>query len=288
MPIRVTFVSTVAIPAALIDLAHPEDLVTATGSFGHVAHARTAHDDPEALRATLREAAGDVAVGVIDGPLATDDARLLLCDVDSTVTTSEAIDLLAEHAGKGDEVAAITEAAMRGELDFEQSLRQRVATLRGLPTSVFADVYPRMTLSEGARELFATAQARGAKVGVTSGGFTHLVGPLAEELGLDFHHANQLGTVRRDGGEYLTGEVLGTVVDRAQKSVDLRAFAARHDVPLTHTVAVGDGANDLTMLATAALGIAYRAKPVAAMQADVSIGFPRLDAVAAFAFPRAL
>lgn len=285
MSIRVTFASPDPIPAELVDLATPSQVAHGEAGFGHVVHAFTDHDDAEALRAGLREAAGEVAVGVIDGALATDDARLILCDVDSTITTTEAIDLLAEHAGKGAEVAAITEAAMRGELDFEQSLRQRVATLKGLPTTVFADVYPKMTLSPGARDLVATAQEGGARIGVTSGGFTQLVGPLAEELGLDFHHANELGTVVRDGTEFLTGEVVGTVVDRAQKSVDLRAFAARHDVPLTHTVAVGDGANDLTMLATSALGIAYRAKPITAMQADVSVAFARLDAVAAFAFP---
>src|SRR5699024_5133011 len=123
----------------------------------------TEHDDPEQLRAQLRGAAEGVAVAVIDGALATEDARLILLDVDSTLTTTEAVDLLAEHAGMGDEVAAITEAAMRGELDFEQSLRRRVATLKGLPTSVFEEVYPRMTLSPGALELIATAKSRGAR-----------------------------------------------------------------------------------------------------------------------------
>lgn len=286
MPIRVTFASPAPVPSELVERAAPTRVHEHEAHFGHVVHVLTEHDDPEALRAELRGSADDdVAVGVVDGALAHEHARLLLLDVDSTLTTTEAIDLLAEHAGKGDEVGAITEAAMRGELDFAQSLRRRVSTLEGLPASIFDDVYPRMTLSPGARELVATARARGARVGITSGGFTQLVGPLAEELGLDFSHANRLETVRRDGAELLTGRVVGDIVDRDQKSRDLLEFARNSDVPLTHTVAVGDGANDLRMLATAALGIAYRAKPVAALRADVSIGFPRLDAVAAFAFP---
>ncbi len=287
MPIRVTFASTDPLSDALVGLADPERIVKTETTFGHAVHAFTEHDDPERLRAELAAAADGVAVAVIDGALATEDARLILCDVDSTLTTTEAVDLLAEYAGAGDEVAAITEAAMRGEIDFEQSLRRRVATLKGLPTSVFEEVYPRMTLSPGAHELIAAAKERGAKVGVTSGGFTHLVGPLAEELGLDFMHANQLEIVSHGGGEFLTGNVIGKVVDKLQKSLDLRAFAFRQGVPMTHTVAVGDGANDLKMLATAALGVAYCAKPVAALQADVAIPFKRLDAVAAFAFPQA-
>ncbi|MFV0428767.1 MAG: phosphoserine phosphatase SerB [Arachnia sp.] len=219
---------------------------------------------------------------LISGQLADAPARLLLLDVDSTLTTTEAVDLLAEHAGVAAEVAAVTERAMRGELDFEASLRQRVATLAGLPVSVFDDVAPRMTLSAGARELIAAAHGSGAVIGVTSGGFSQLVGPLAESLDLDFWNANHLETAEGK----LTGQVLGTVVDRQQKARDLRRFAAENQVPLELSVAVGDGANDLDMLDAAGLGIAYCAKPMTAAAADVALQFPRLDAVAAFALWR--
>lgn len=286
MHTRVTLASPAPIPdVALSALAHAQ-VRAWEAPFGHVVHAFLECDDPESLRTRLRADAGPgVAVGVIDGELAESDAGLVMCDVDSTFTTTEAIDLLAEHAGRGAEVAAITEAAMRGELDFAESLRRRVATLKGLPTTVFDEVYPRMTLTPGARELVAAVHERDARIGVTSGGFTQLVGPLADEVGLDFFSANVLGTTRREGREVLTGEVVGDIIDRRRKSVDLRTFAADAGVPLSRAVAVGDGANDLTMLATAALGIAFCAKPVTAAQADVHVPFQRLDAVAAFAFP---
>lgn len=285
MQIRVTFASDSPIPDDLVARCAPTRIVAAEAAFGHVVHAFADSDDPEALRAELRATADGVAVGVIDGALVACDAGIVMCDVDSTFTTTEAVDLLAEHAGRGDEVGAITEQAMRGELDFEQSLRQRVATLKGLPTTVFDEVYPLMRPTPGARELVDIAHARGARVGVTSGGFTQLVSRLADDFGLDFFAANQLQTTRRDGVEYLTGEVEGRIVDRLHKSLDLRELAAAHDVPLERTVAAGDGANDLTMLATAGLGVAFCAKPVTAAQADVAVDFPRLDAVAAFAFP---
>lgn len=285
MQTRVTLASPTPIDDSVVAVAEPTRVVAYSSEFGHAVHAWVDTDDPETLRGRLREAAPGVASAVIDGELVEGDARLLMLDVDSTLTTTEAIDLLAEHAGKGAEVAAITEAAMRGELDFEASLRRRVATLAGLPTSILDDVYPLMRLAPGAEALLDVARRRGVRVGVTSGGFTQLVDRLADDLGLDFRHANTLATVRRDGREVFTGEVDGTVVDRDRKSLDLRAFAAREGIPLSRSVAVGDGANDLRMLATAALGIAYRAKPVTAAQADAAIDFPRFDAVAAFALP---
>lgn len=285
---RVTFVSPHPIPDDLVGRVVSADVTHVETTFGHAVHAFAEVPDPESLRLELRDAAGvEVAVAVVDGPLRDDDARLVLCDVDSTFTTTEAIDLLAEHAGTGAEVAAITEAAMRGELDFEESLRRRVATLAGLPVRICDEVYPRMTLTPGARELVAAVHARGATIGVTSGGFTHLVGPLAEEAGLDHWNANQLETHVVDGVECFTGAVVGQVVDRAQKARDLRRFADRAGCELATTVAVGDGANDLSMLAASGLGIAFRAKPVTAAQADVHVAFPRLDAVAALAFPNA-
>ena len=209
-------------------------------------------------------------------------ARLILMDVDSTLTTTEAIDLLADHADVGALVAGITERAMRGELDFEASLRERVATLQGLPTSIFDEVGAAMTLSLGAVELIAAAKTAMVPIGVTSGGFVQLVAPLADRLGLDFHNANRLETEAVDGVERLTGRVVGQVVDRNQKARDLARFAHASGVDPAYTVAIGDGANDLGMFDAAGLSIAYCAKPVTAAAADVAINFPRLDAAAAF------
>ncbi|MDO5093189.1 MAG: phosphoserine phosphatase SerB, partial [Propionibacteriaceae bacterium] len=247
--------------------------------FGYSAQQVLETDDPEALRLELL--GQDLSGGVITGLLAEAPARLVLMDVDSTLTTTEAVDLLAEHAGTGPQVAAITERAMRGELDFEASLRERVGTLAGLPAHVLDEVYPHMTLSAGARSLIETLHDAGLKVGVTSGGFTPLVVRLADELNLDFCNANDLEI--RDGA--LTGRVAGSVVDRAQKARDLARFAASVGAPVELAVAVGDGANDLGMLATAGLGVAYCAKPMTAAQADAVISFPRLDAVARLAVP---
>ncbi|NHB85383.1 phosphoserine phosphatase SerB [Tessaracoccus sp. HDW20] len=263
----------------------PTDHVTSEETnYGQRISLFTSHDEPDLLRSALRAVAGDVAVGVIAGPLATQGARLVMLDVDSTLTTTEAIDLLAQHAGVGAEVAEITERAMRGELDFGQSLTERVATLRGLPISIFDAVGPAMTLSSGAVELIAAAKAAGALVGVTSGGFVQLVEPLAARLGLDFFNANHLETETVDGRERLTGRVIGQVVDRDQKARDLLGFADSAGIDPALTVAIGDGANDLGMFAAAGLSVAFCAKPVTAAAADVAINFPRLDAAAAFAF----
>lgn len=245
--------------------------------FGYSAQQVLETDDPEALRLELL--GHGLSGGVITGPLAEAPAQLVLMDVDSTLTTTEAVDLLAAHAGTGLQVAAITERTMRGELDFEASLRERVGTLAGLPERILDEVYPRMTLSAGARGLIATLHDAGLKVGVTSGGFTPLVARLADELNLDFFNAN--GLEIRDGA--LTGRLVGPVVDRAQKARDLARFAASAGVPVELAVAVGDGANDLGMLAAAGLGVAYCAKPMPAAQADAVITFPRLDAVARLA-----
>ncbi|MBK7822514.1 MAG: phosphoserine phosphatase SerB [Tessaracoccus sp.] len=283
MQIRVTLVSPGLIADSLVALLPSGPTTRDETPYGTRVSVLTSHDDPALLRDALRAVAGPVAVGVVAGPLATTPARLLMMDVDSTLTTTEAVDLLAAHAGVGDVVAEITERAMRGELDFEASLRERVATLRGLPVSVLDEVGPAMTLSPGARELIAAARSAGAKVGVTSGGFTQLVGPLADDLGLDFFNANELETEIIDGTERLTGNVIGTVVDRDQKARDLLRFADAADVDPALTVAVGDGANDLSLFAAAGLSVAYCAKPVTAAAADVAVGFPRLDAVAAFA-----
>ena len=196
-------------------------------------------------------------------------------DVDSTLIQDEVIELLAHHAGRGAEVAAVTERAMRGELDFTQSLHQRVEALAGLPESVFEEVRAAVTLTPGARTLCRTLLRLGFTLGVVSGGFIEVVAPLAEELGIKHVATNNLEVV--DG--ILTGKVLGRVVDRAGKAESLRAFAAAEGLPMSRTVAIGDGANDIDMLAAAELGIAFNAKPLVRAQADTSVTVPYLDAV---------
>lgn len=195
-------------------------------------------------------------------------------DVDSTLITHEVIELLAEHAGSREQVARITESAMRGELDFAASLHARVATLAGLPVSVFDDVRAQLVLTPGAAELLAELARRDWPVGLVSGGFLEVVAPLAAGLGITMVRANRLEA--HDG--VLTGRVLGAVVDRDAKVAALRDYAAATGIPLADTVAVGDGANDLGMIELAGLGVAFDAKPVVAAAADATIS-GRLDAL---------
>lgn len=192
---------------------------------------------------------------------------LVVLDVDSTLIENEAIELLAAEAGSLELVAAVTERAMRGELDFAESLRERVATLAGLPESVFDTVRSQITVTPGASELIDTVKRHGGLVGVVSGGFHELLDPLAATLGLDFWRANRLETA---GGK-LTGRVLGNIVDAQSKAESLREWAEETNIPLSQTVAIGDGANDLKMMAVAGLGIAFCAKPIVAEQADATI-----------------
>lgn len=204
--------------------------------------------------------------------------RLIVFDVDSTLIQGEVIEMLAERAGAGEAVAAITEAAMRGELDFTESLHRRVATLEGLPAEVIDEVADRVQLTPGARTTIRTLRRLGFHCGVVSGGFRQVIEPLAHELMLDFVAANELEVV--DGR--LTGRVVGPIVDRAGKAKALRDFATQAGVPMEQTVAVGDGANDIDMLNAAGLGVAFNAKPALREVADASLSHPYLDTVLFF------
>ncbi len=201
--------------------------------------------------------------------------RLVVMDVDSTLIQGEVVDLLAARAGVADEVGAVTEQAMNGEIDFEESLRTRVSLLRGLPESALDEVYAALDLSPGARTLVRTLTRLGYRFGIVSGGFSQLTDRLAAELDIDYARANVLEVV--DG--QLTGRLVGAVVDRAAKADALRDFAHDSKVTLDRTVAIGDGANDLDMLAAAGLGIAFNAKPVVQEAAHAALNVPYLDAI---------
>jgi phosphoserine phosphatase len=181
---------------------------------------------------------------------------LVVLDVDSTLIENEVIELLADEAGSGERVAEITFRAMNGELDFEQSLRERVATLAGLPESVIETVRSRVTVTRGVPQLIAGVQAAGGKVAVVSGGFHEIIDPLARDLGLDHWRANRLAMA--DGK--FTGDVVPPVVDAAAKAAALREWAADAGIPMSQTVAVGDGANDLPMMAICGLAVGFDAK----------------------------
>ena len=216
-----------------------------------------------------------VDVAVAPAGLARLGSRLVVMDVDSTFIQQEVIELIAAHAGCADEVAEVTERAMRGELDFAESLRARVALLAGLPVRVLDEVREQVVLTPGARTLVRTLKRLGDTVALVSGGFLEIVAPIAAELGIDHAVANRLEVA--DGR--LTGRVEGEIVDRAAKARALRRFADEAGLPPSRTVAIGDGANDLDMLAAAGLGVAFNAKPLVREQAHAAVNVPYLDAV---------
>ena len=199
--------------------------------------------------------------------------RLVLLDVDSTLIQEEVIELLANKAGAGAEVARITAAAMSGQIEFAAALDARVKLLTGLPETVLEEVRQEITLTAGARELIAALQKLGHQVGIVSGGFIDVIEPLAKELNIDFIRANKLEIIEGK----LTGRLEGSVIDRAGKAQALRDFAKISDVEIAETVAIGDGANDIDMLKIAGIGIAFNAKPILQSVADISLNTPNLD-----------
>jgi phosphoserine phosphatase len=233
--------------------------------------------DPVQLRAVLVQAADEtgVDIAVEQAGLRRRAKRLVVLDVDSTLIRDEAIDVLAERAGVSDQVVGITERTMAGELDFVESLRGRVALLAGLPEAEVWSVRDALRLTPGARTFVRTLQRLGFHVGVVSGGFTVFTDRFVTELGLDFAAANELEII--DG--VVTGKVTGEIIDRPGKAEALERFATQFRVPLSQTVAVGDGANDIDMLEAAGLGIAFNAKSALRAAADTSVNLPFLDTV---------
>ncbi|MGO4257102.1 phosphoserine phosphatase SerB [Marmoricola sp. RAF53] len=233
--------------------------------------------DPEKLRTILAEEAArqGIDVAVQSAGLLRHGMRLIVMDVDSTLIQGEVIEMLAAHAGCEEEVARVTDAAMRGDLDFAESLTARVALLEGLDAAAIDRVYEDLVLAPGARTTVRTLKRLGYRFAIVSGGFSQITDRLAADLGIDFAAANELEIV--DGR--LTGRVVGEIVDRAGKARALRRFAAEVGVAESATIAIGDGANDLDMLGAAGLGIAFNAKPLVQQAAHTAVNVPYLDTV---------
>jgi phosphoserine phosphatase len=238
-------------------------------------HVSGAH--PDRLRALLsvEAAAQGVDIAVQPASLLRRAMRLIVMDVDSTLIQGEVIELLAAHGGQQATVAAVTERAMHGELDFEESLRDRVALLAGIPASALDALYEELVLAPGARTLVRILRRLGYRFALVSGGFSQVTDRLAADLGIHYARANELEIV--DG--VITGRIVGDVLDRAGKAAALRHFAEQVGVPVESVVAIGDGANDLDMLEIAGLGIAFNAKALVQEAADTTVNVPYLDAI---------
>ncbi len=233
--------------------------------------------EPEQLRLELAAVAAthnlDVAVQPVG--LQRHAQRLVVMDVDSTLIQGEVIEMIASKAGCEEQVAEVTAAAMRGELDFGSSLQSRVAMLHDVDASALDDIYDSLVFTPGARTMIRTLKRLGYRFALVSGGFTQIIERLAADLGIDYFAANTLEV--SDG--VLTGRLVGPVIDRPGKATALRRFAAAAGIDVKNTVAIGDGANDLDMLAAAGLGIAFNAKPVVRDEAHTSVNVPYLDAI---------
>ncbi|MGO1319219.1 MAG: phosphoserine phosphatase SerB [Galactobacter sp.] len=266
-----------AATGAVLDTV-PDVVQEPTGLQAAAVSVTTDAQGVEALRAAVRSER-ELPAAVVLAPRSLLDAprMLLVTDVDSTLIEEEVIELLAAHAGREAEVAAVTERAMRGELDFAQSLHHRVKALTGLPVQVMEQVAARITPTAGAEAMIQAAHRAGHRVGAVSGGFIQVLNPLAERLGLDHAHANVLGV--SDG--LLTGTVDGDVVDRAAKKSALQSWAAAEGIPLSATIGMGDGANDLDLVDAVALGVGVQPKPALRASVDATLDLRRLDTVAA-------
>jgi phosphoserine phosphatase len=232
--------------------------------------------EPQSTSERIRAALGRTPIDVVVQPAEKRRKRLLIADMDSTIIGQECIDELADYAGKKKEVAAITERAMRGELDFERALIERVAMLDGLPEQLLQETFEtRISLNPGAKTLVATMKKMGAMTALVSGGFTFFTARVAAAAGFDTHQANTLLT---EGGA-LSGDVARPILGRAAKEEALLRLARENKIPLDETLAIGDGANDLSMLSRAGLGVAFRAKPTVAAAAAARIDYGDLTAL---------
>lgn len=236
-------------------------------------------DSIERFKEEMRGPATALAIdsAFITGPMADNGPAAIVTDVDSTFITSEVIEMLAAHAGVEDEVRDITEAAMRGELDFTESLEQRVAKLRGVPSVVFDDVLSDIRLTSGAQRLVDAVHARHGKFGLVSGGFSEIVGPLAERSGIDRFVANGLEVE----GDSLAGRTYGDIIDGDAKVASIIRWQDEWNIDPDMILCAGDGANDLPMMTHAGLGVSFMGKPIVLENADCAVTFPRLDAIAA-------